>query len=74
MQQSALPTIRDSAGRDWTPGDEAIIPLDAIAPALVLAGATPGLSSVVVGVRGSSGTLTVRVEFELELPAESVLT
>ena len=73
MQQSALPTISDSAGRDWTPGDEAIIPLDAIAPALVLAGATPGLSSVVVGVRGSSGTLTVRVEFELELPAESVL-
>jgi hypothetical protein len=73
MQQSALPAISDGAGRDWTRGNEAVIPLDAITPALVLAGATPGLSGVVVGVRGTSGTLTVRVELELELPAESVL-
>jgi hypothetical protein len=38
------------------PGDEAVIPLDAITPVLVLAGVTPGLSGVVVGVRGSTGT------------------
>jgi hypothetical protein len=73
MQQSALPTISDSAGRNWTPGDEAVISLDAITPVLVLAGGTPGLSGVVVGVCGSTGVVTVRVELELELPAESVL-
>ena len=56
------------------PGDEAVIPLDAITPVLVLAGVTPGLSGVVVGVRGSTGTVTVRVELELELPAESLLS
>lgn len=74
MQQSTLPTISDRAGRDWIPGDEAVIPLDAITPVLFLAGVTPGLSGVVVGVRGSTGTVTVRVELELEFPAESLLS
>lgn len=74
MQQSTLPTISDRTGRGWSPGDEAVIPLDAITPVLVLVGVTPGLSGVVVGVRGSTGTVTVRVELELELPAESLLS